>query len=750
MEAGSITVKINGDITDLQTAINKMSTELDKGAKKAQEHSQSILGAMLSYEAIKRAIDTVINVVKESVKAFQESELAETRLKSVIGGNITAYKDYANEIQRTTTFQDDAIVQALALAKTMGVENESLTKVTNGAIGLSKAFNLDLTTAMRASVLASQGNVEALKRIIPELRTTKDVTEMQSIVQEAMNKGLKIAQDETATFSGKLMQLTNEQNNVQESIGKITSMIGKDYVDSILKAARGLSSFLDEQQKQSAIVSLLDKWIKQIAALPLGLIESLKELFKPLRAGSLDLDVFANALKGLATGLTIVSAPIRILVDSVGWLIRSVKLGAEAVINFWTSMTSKSQSEKDIAKKNLDLIGQDYANLLKDIKDEPGKILNDVKNIWAKTGKESGEAFTNSFNDAMSNKSTGTSTNKTESKDTSSVGGIDNTKLEKDLSVTVGLFSSAVSNIDSQLSGLGGSIANSFSNIATTMVSSTASAGQQIGSVVQGIASTISSAFQIAAQATSDFFSSQIANLQTLHSEEIDAINTRLATELEMIENDGMTKEQKQQQQLEKLQAQLKAETDAKKKEDIQKQISELKKQQAETKAKKDADKEKAESDYKLAKAKWELDKQQFEINKAMSAITAAIQFALGLVMLWANVWSMGPIAGAILGGVMTGVLTGIFAANLAIILSKSFDVPQPQAPSFQVGGIAQDNTIANVNRGEMILNADQQATLFNSLNNSGGNQTINLVMDGDIIRTWIINNQQREAFISV
>jgi hypothetical protein len=83
------------------------------------------------------------------------------------------------------------------------------------------------------------------------------------------------------------------------------------------------------------------------------------------------------------------------------------------------------------------------------------------------------------------------------------------------------------------------------------------------------------------------------------------------------------------------------------------------------------------------------------------------------------------------------GIQTGVIASQ-----------SPPAAPSFKSGGISNDDTIARVNRREMLLNTDQQTNLFDALSGVGnrGRQDIYLQVDGRVLQHWIIDNQYREA----
>ena len=123
--------------------------------------------------------------------------------------------------------------------------------------------------------------------------------------------------------------------------------------------------------------------------------------------------------------------------------------------------------------------------------------------------------------------------------------------------------------------------------------------------------------------------------------------------------------------------------------------------------------------------------KDFFEASKAFAIADATIK---GYQAVQLALATGGPFPANLIAATATGIQT---AATIAKIASQ-------QAPAFETGGIVPgssfsgDNIMARVNSGEMILNQQQQAKLFQMANGGNGNQemTINtsVVLDGEIV----------------
>ena len=125
---------------------------------------------------------------------------------------------------------------------------------------------------------------------------------------------------------------------------------------------------------------------------------------------------------------------------------------------------------------------------------------------------------------------------------------------------------------------------------------------------------------------------------------------------------------------------------------------------------KKEIERKAAQEEYKVKQ--WEY---------SMSLVQATVNIAEG-------------ISKAIAQGGVAGIITGALVATAGAAQIATITANKPKPPSFATGGIVPGNSYsgdrvqANVNSGEMILNAQQQRNLWEAANRSGhGGATINM-----------------------
>ena len=186
----------------------------------------SMLGSAMRIGAAVGGVYGLVRVIKGSVSEFMNAEAAAnglaSALKVAIGNDqIGEYQSFANEMQRITTFEDDATIAAMKLGVTIAqLSGEDLKAATQAAMGLSKAYNMDLETSMRLVSKAAMGVTGTFKRL--GIVLNDDMTDSQKYAEiiRIGTENFKIATAETETFGGMLKQLGNAWGDAKEGIGQ--------------------------------------------------------------------------------------------------------------------------------------------------------------------------------------------------------------------------------------------------------------------------------------------------------------------------------------------------------------------------------------------------------------------------------------------------------------------------------------------------------------------------------------------------
>ena len=238
------------------------------------------LGAMFAGGA---AIYKMISFAKSAWTAYAKQEEAVARLngalrtQNIYSEALSRYlQNLASDIQKVTTVGDEDTIALIQLGLSMGITADKMETATKNAIGLSKAYGVDLNSAMKMVALATQGEYTMLARYIPQLRTLTDETEKAALVQKLLASGFKIAEAEAGTASGKMAQLALEWGDIKEQIVE-RAIPAIELVMEWIKAAIGYVDTLiwewDKLFKTDAItlakkeIELLEKQIKEVKAM---------------------------------------------------------------------------------------------------------------------------------------------------------------------------------------------------------------------------------------------------------------------------------------------------------------------------------------------------------------------------------------------------------------------------------------------------------------------------------------------------
>lgn len=234
---GKIWVKLGLDNSEFNKGIQGAEKQASGFKSFIKGVGQSILAAF--------SIGAIINFGKASVKAYNESAMALSKLESVLrstgwaaGLGSKELTAYASDLQRITMFEDDATINAMALLATFKSIKGDVFKQTiasaqdlatvlgtdlNGAVmQLGKALEapeIGLTMLRRSGISFSTQQIEQIKKLVEEGKKHEAQMVMLAEVQTQFGGAAKAA---AATAQGAWVQLKNSFGDLMETIGSGT------------------------------------------------------------------------------------------------------------------------------------------------------------------------------------------------------------------------------------------------------------------------------------------------------------------------------------------------------------------------------------------------------------------------------------------------------------------------------------------------------------------------------------------------
>jgi hypothetical protein len=176
----------------------------------------AIGGAFTFREAISQAgqFEASVNKLNTSLKlAGSFSEQASQ-----------SFLDFSSEIQKTTTFGDDLVLELSALSRNFTQTNEDAIALTKAAIDFSVATGIDATTAVRTLGQTLDGTAGRIAEVLPSVRTlTAEQLKAGDAVTLVADRFRGAAAAQTQTFSGASAQLSNNLGDVVKQLGLLVT-----------------------------------------------------------------------------------------------------------------------------------------------------------------------------------------------------------------------------------------------------------------------------------------------------------------------------------------------------------------------------------------------------------------------------------------------------------------------------------------------------------------------------------------------
>ncbi len=203
------------------------------------------IGVMVS--GIEKLAEAAGGFAARSVEAFSRSRDAAQELKEALeifagdGGAAAGLQRFANDLEKATAIDSSKIMGVMSSASRSGAGSGEIDDMAKAAIGLSRALDTDLATAMGKVQAAMDGN----------LGSFKSFSDMIRIAQE----GLKNQANSTASATDANERFSVAWRNLEESAGKIIAPL-QEIGGVVLK---GLSAMI-EQAIIPSVDALVDKF----------------------------------------------------------------------------------------------------------------------------------------------------------------------------------------------------------------------------------------------------------------------------------------------------------------------------------------------------------------------------------------------------------------------------------------------------------------------------------------------------------
>jgi hypothetical protein len=207
----------------------RMARKTDDAAKQAKISMDKIgRQAGIAGAAMIGAAGTVAFAMKGWVNSAQEAERAHLQLESSVRGAygasskaVGAFEAQAKAIQKVTVASDEDVSSIQAMLVQFGLTQRQVSTLTPLVVDIARKWNIDYVSAAKAVMKSADGKTTALKKLGIQVDDTKAKTDPYIATVDALRKAAGgFAEQEGKTFAGQTAILSNQMDELKESLGR--------------------------------------------------------------------------------------------------------------------------------------------------------------------------------------------------------------------------------------------------------------------------------------------------------------------------------------------------------------------------------------------------------------------------------------------------------------------------------------------------------------------------------------------------
>lgn len=223
-----INIKTNDGASQALKDVSKEVANLGNQTEKSTSKTQNALNAFkANWLVVTAAIGGTIAALSDFYNAAKESDMVSAKLGQTLKNlglyteeNVQAINDYSTALEKKTLFDDEDITSAQTKLLQAGLQGKALQDLTALTLDYATATGTDAASAADVFARASQGNLMALAKVVPEIKNAdgsmKSFSESVAILTKKYN-GMAEAVANTPT--AQITKFSNAFGNFKEMLG---------------------------------------------------------------------------------------------------------------------------------------------------------------------------------------------------------------------------------------------------------------------------------------------------------------------------------------------------------------------------------------------------------------------------------------------------------------------------------------------------------------------------------------------------
>lgn len=225
------TINIEANTKKAVEGLDKITEQLNTLTKHAKASSiakvtTAFTGLANAGKMVVDGVKAVAAAIKECSDAYKTQEKAEIQLETAAKNNpylndssVRALKNYASELQKISTYGDEQLIPLMARLSAAGRTQEQIMQIMSASVDMAASGTMSLDAAVTALNKTYSGNVGLLGNQISGLKTltAEELKSGKAVAIVAENyKGMA---QEVAKATGSREQLANAIGDLKEEIG---------------------------------------------------------------------------------------------------------------------------------------------------------------------------------------------------------------------------------------------------------------------------------------------------------------------------------------------------------------------------------------------------------------------------------------------------------------------------------------------------------------------------------------------------
>lgn len=249
-------IKLGGDSKEAQSALQKVTAEVNKLTKGLK--TSDILKFTVSFNALKGALNTGTKIIKAAadgikdleeayrnqIKAEKQLEVAAQNNPYLDHNSVRQLEDFASHLQSISTVGDESLIPMMAQLASAGRTQTEIQEIMSAALDVSASGMLSLDAAVTALNKTYSGTAGQLGN---QITAIKNLTAEQLKNGEAVkiiSEQFKGMAEQTAAATGSAEQLKNAAGDLKEEFGAVFEEASVPMRKFFTEAFSNLSSYL--------------------------------------------------------------------------------------------------------------------------------------------------------------------------------------------------------------------------------------------------------------------------------------------------------------------------------------------------------------------------------------------------------------------------------------------------------------------------------------------------------------------------